>query len=237
MSAADTPRRIYGIAEIANELGVRRETVAQWHNRNQLPKPDEQLGMGPAWLAETLRPWLDSKKAQIAAKALMSTNLGMIVWFLILGGLLWANFSTRKTFDEACASDSPAEIERATCRYGTVLEASEKLRSSRLGSFGGSVKEVISGQVLAQLGPDKSSGSKISCVDGNHTSVHRTLGRSPRRMSWSEACSSPEYAPAFKTGAPANPGGVGSIPIRLRHCCRETWHAPTNVAALFPWTV
>jgi hypothetical protein len=39
------------------------------------------------------------KKAQIGAKALMSTNLGMIVWFLILGGLLWANFSTRKTFD------------------------------------------------------------------------------------------------------------------------------------------
>jgi hypothetical protein len=135
VSESEAPRRIYGIAEIATELAVRRETVAQWHNRNQLPEPDEQLGMGPAWLAETLRPWLDKKKAHIAAKALMSTNLGMIVWVLMLGGLLWANLSTRKTFDEACAMGSPAEIERATCRYGTVLEASEKFEQFTVGVF------------------------------------------------------------------------------------------------------
>jgi predicted DNA-binding transcriptional regulator AlpA len=87
-------RKIYGIAEIAEELGVRRETVAQWHNRKQLPDPDEQLGMGPAWLAKTIRPWLEKKKAQIAAKALMSTNLGVIVWLLVFGGLIWASFTT-----------------------------------------------------------------------------------------------------------------------------------------------
>ena len=132
MSETAAPRRIYGIAEIATELGVRRETVAQWHNRNQLPEPDEQLGMGPAWLAETVRPWIDKKKLQIAGKALMSTNLGMVVWVLFLGGLLWANFATRRTFDEACASGSPTEIERATCRYGTVLQASDKFEEFTL---------------------------------------------------------------------------------------------------------
>lgn len=57
----------------------------------------------------------------------------MIVWLLILGGLLWANFSTWMTFDEACATGSPAEIERATCRYGTVLEASDKFEEFTLG--------------------------------------------------------------------------------------------------------
>lgn len=128
-----TSRRIYGIAEIANELGVRRETVAQWHNRKQLPEPDEQLGMGPAWLAETMRPWIDKKRAQIAAKAVMSTNLGMILWFLVLGGVLWANFTTRRGFDEACSSGSPLEIERATCRYGTVLQASDRFQAFTLG--------------------------------------------------------------------------------------------------------
>lgn len=126
-------RSIYGINEIASELGVRRETVAQWHNRKQLPEPDEQLAMGPAWLAATVRPWIDKKRAQIAAKTLMSTNLGMILWFLFLGGILWANFTTRRGFDEACASGSPVEIERATCRYGTVLQASEQFHEFTLG--------------------------------------------------------------------------------------------------------
>jgi hypothetical protein len=149
MSATGPDRSISGIAEIAAELGVRRETVAQWHNRNQLPEPDEQLGMGPAWLAETLRPWLDSKKAQIAAKALISTNLGMVVWFLIFGGLLWANFTTRRTFDEACAAGSPNEnrarhlsVWNRSGGFGEVREVHSWSSSGR------NLKEVRTGQVL-----------------------------------------------------------------------------------------
>lgn len=129
----DEAREIYGIAEIAAELGVRRETVAQWHSRKQLPEPDEQLAMGPAWLAATVRPWMDKKRVQLAGKALMSTNLGMILWFLVLGGVLWANFAARRDFDDACLTGSLAAIERAMCRYGNVLEASDRFEQFTLG--------------------------------------------------------------------------------------------------------
>lgn len=126
-------RQIYGINEIAVALGVRRETVAQWHNRKQLPEPDEDLAMGPAWLADTINPWMEQKRAQLAAKALMSTNLGMILWLLFLAGLVWANVSARREFDGACVSGSVAAIERATCRYGNVLQAANHFEKLTLG--------------------------------------------------------------------------------------------------------
>ncbi|MBA3425549.1 MAG: hypothetical protein H0U04_13650 [Rubrobacter sp.] len=129
MSEMDSNRRIYGIAEIAAELQVRRETVAQWHNRRQLPEPDEQLAMGPTWLAKTIEPWIKTKRLHISGKVLMSTNLGMVVWFLFLGGLVWANLSTHRRLDEACASESAVAIEEAACSYGNVLHASEQFES------------------------------------------------------------------------------------------------------------
>lgn len=76
------------------------------------------------------RGWLRFAGRLMPRGTLMSTNLGMVVWVLFLGGLVWANFATRRTFDEACASGSPKEIERATCRYGTVLQASDSSRTS-----------------------------------------------------------------------------------------------------------
>lgn len=65
----------------------------------------------------------------------MSTNSGVIVWFLVLGGLLWASLTTRRAFDEACAAGFPAEIERATCRYGSVLEVSGKFEDFTRGAL------------------------------------------------------------------------------------------------------
>lgn len=47
-----------GIAEIAEQLGMRRQTVAQWHARAKLPPPDGQLAMGPVWRETTIEAWL-----------------------------------------------------------------------------------------------------------------------------------------------------------------------------------
>lgn len=47
-----------GIAEIAERLGVPRQTVAQWHLRKKLPAPDARLAMGPVWREETVTAWI-----------------------------------------------------------------------------------------------------------------------------------------------------------------------------------
>ena len=56
------PPKFYGIAEIAAELGERRETVAQWHNRGKLPAPDEVLRMGPVWSARRIQGWIRAQR-------------------------------------------------------------------------------------------------------------------------------------------------------------------------------
>lgn len=52
---------LYGVAEIADELGVSRVTVAQWLKRGKMPAPDARLAMGPVWKARTIRPWIKRK--------------------------------------------------------------------------------------------------------------------------------------------------------------------------------
>lgn len=61
-----TLRRIYGISEIANELGLERKTVSQWRSRGKLPPADDVLSMGPVWLSETIEPWITKKKKELA---------------------------------------------------------------------------------------------------------------------------------------------------------------------------
>ena len=56
----------------------------------------------------------------------MSTSLGMILWVLLLGGILWANLSAKRGLDEARATGLVGSIERAACRYGNVLHAPEQ---------------------------------------------------------------------------------------------------------------
>lgn len=57
-------RKVYGITEIAQALGVKRQTVAQWHHRGKLPPADEELSMGPVWFAETIEPWMFQKQGK-----------------------------------------------------------------------------------------------------------------------------------------------------------------------------
>lgn len=55
--------RLYGIAEIAAALNARPKTVSIWLSRGRLPEPDARLAMGPAWLAETIEPWIASQRS------------------------------------------------------------------------------------------------------------------------------------------------------------------------------
>ncbi|MGE5552811.1 MAG: helix-turn-helix transcriptional regulator [Betaproteobacteria bacterium] len=54
-------RTMLGISEIAEEVGAKRQTVAQWYRRGKLPQPTEVLAAGPVWTREAIQPWLDEQ--------------------------------------------------------------------------------------------------------------------------------------------------------------------------------
>jgi transcriptional regulator with XRE-family HTH domain len=53
---------MYGIAEIADALGVGRQLVAAWRRRRShgMPEPDAELASGPVWLGPTIEPWIEA---------------------------------------------------------------------------------------------------------------------------------------------------------------------------------
>jgi predicted DNA-binding transcriptional regulator AlpA len=56
-------RNVYGIAEIAEALGARRQTVAQWYNRGKLPNPTAILKMGPVWVGAKIERWIEEQRS------------------------------------------------------------------------------------------------------------------------------------------------------------------------------
>jgi hypothetical protein len=59
-----TDRTLYGISEIAQAIGVKRQTVSQWHFRGHLPEPDEYLSTGPVWRVHRIRGFIEAKKKE-----------------------------------------------------------------------------------------------------------------------------------------------------------------------------
>jgi hypothetical protein len=60
---ADASRKaFYGIAEIAEALGLNRQLVTAWRRRRShgIPEPDAELSSGPIWRGETVEPWIDT---------------------------------------------------------------------------------------------------------------------------------------------------------------------------------
>jgi transposase-like protein len=53
-------REFYGIAEIADALGLARQLVTVWRRRRShgMPEPDAELASGPIWSGHTIEPWI-----------------------------------------------------------------------------------------------------------------------------------------------------------------------------------
>ena len=76
--------KLYGIAEIAEALGVPRQLVAQWHLRSSqgraggqdMPKPDQELYMGPVWYGRTIAPWIRKQRPLAKARAKTTKRRG-----------------------------------------------------------------------------------------------------------------------------------------------------------------
>jgi predicted DNA-binding transcriptional regulator AlpA len=61
-------RKVYGIKEIAQALGERRQTVSVWHQRGKLPTPTEVLSTGPVWLSGAIEPWIAAWREERARR-------------------------------------------------------------------------------------------------------------------------------------------------------------------------
>ncbi|GAA0588693.1 hypothetical protein HPO96_03225 [Kribbella sandramycini] len=64
-------KAFYGIAEIADALGLNRQLVTAWRRRRShgIPEPDGELSSGPIWRGATIEPWIDVVRAQRDAPA------------------------------------------------------------------------------------------------------------------------------------------------------------------------
>ncbi|MEU7863826.1 hypothetical protein [Nonomuraea sp. NPDC049141] len=64
----DLGRRFYGIAEIAQAIGVERQLVTVWRRRSShdMPPPDDELTSGPLWTAATIEPWIIATRARLS---------------------------------------------------------------------------------------------------------------------------------------------------------------------------
>lgn len=50
---------IYGVRELAQEVGVTPVLMAQWVKRGRTPEPTERLACGPVWIkSAALRKWI-----------------------------------------------------------------------------------------------------------------------------------------------------------------------------------
>jgi hypothetical protein len=54
-----TPPRLITYADLQEATGRPAATLRVWVLRGKMPAPDYRVGRSPAWLPETIQPWLD----------------------------------------------------------------------------------------------------------------------------------------------------------------------------------
>jgi predicted DNA-binding transcriptional regulator AlpA len=62
------PRKVYGLAEVAGIVGVKRKKIRRWIDKDRLPAPTDWLADGPVWLAEAIEPWLRKYLTPVAVR-------------------------------------------------------------------------------------------------------------------------------------------------------------------------
>lgn len=59
--------KVWTLADIANEVGVRPDLVRQWLSRHKIPEPTGRVGQSPWWAPEDIEPWMKGYKRGAAA--------------------------------------------------------------------------------------------------------------------------------------------------------------------------
>lgn len=61
-AARKQPVQLVTYAEIVERTGIPHGTLRVWRTRGKLPKEDFVVGQSPAWLPETIEPWIQANK-------------------------------------------------------------------------------------------------------------------------------------------------------------------------------
>ena len=51
--------------DIAQQTGLKIDTIYTYRKRNTLPEPDHQIGKVPLWTKETVDNWLKNREVEI----------------------------------------------------------------------------------------------------------------------------------------------------------------------------
>lgn len=61
--AAKAPTTLYAYADLSAATGIPAAKLRVWFQRGKLPAADFRVGQSPAWLPETVAPWIREHQA------------------------------------------------------------------------------------------------------------------------------------------------------------------------------
>jgi len=59
----------YGLAEIADAIGISRNLARQWLRRGKLPAPTARLAMGPLWTGRVIERFIEEHRGHMAGES------------------------------------------------------------------------------------------------------------------------------------------------------------------------
>ncbi|WDU48702.1 helix-turn-helix domain-containing protein [Taylorella equigenitalis] len=66
--------RLFTINEVAQVMGVKKQTIYTWLHRKQMPEPDIKLKRYTRWKYPTIKPFLENREKYLNSIASQSQN-------------------------------------------------------------------------------------------------------------------------------------------------------------------
>lgn len=217
--------KLYGIAEIAAEIGARPQTVAQWRRRGELPPPDAELKSGPVWVGETIDAWLKSSDWEVLSVARWPKRAAFQVRVRVGWGDEFLIALSRKLASSA-GLETKEEIEEYVSEQLTHHHVDRRMKEMRTGAMPYVVRWHVSpaaGQSVRIL-PDKEQemdnvapvnpGESVSLEAGDKHGSYTVTGVQPQLLELRPQAASlePGEEPPSFSPIPNGADGVLTLP-------------------------